>query len=141
MNKWDHYIKCKKGGNMTNNSMFTLPDIMNKAIESSWKRQELLTNNITNIDTPGFRRKDLNFEKVLSAEIEKTGDIHKVDINKLYAEIVSPHAHFQHRLDGSNVDIDWEMAEVAKNKIKYDALVTQTSRYFQRIKSVVNNVR
>lgn len=126
---------------MTNNKMFSLPDIMNKAIESSWKRQELLTNNIANIDTPGYKRRDINFEKVLTAEVEKTGNIHKVNINKLYGEIMSPHSNHKHRIDGSNVDIDWEMAEVAKNKIKYDALVTQTSRHLQRIKSVVNNVR
>ncbi len=126
---------------MTTNKMFSLPDVMNKAIESSWKRQELLTDNIVNIDTPGYRRKDINFEKVLRAEVEKTGNIHKVDINQLYAEILSPYSNFQHRIDGSNVDIDWEMAEISKNKIKYDALVTQTSRHLQRIKSVITNVR
>lgn len=126
---------------MTNNRMFSLPDIMNKAIESSWKRQELLSTNIANKDTPGYKRKDINFEKVLTAEFEKTGNMHEVNINKLYGEIMSPYSDFQQRLDGSNVDIDWEMAEVAKNKIKYDALVTQTSRQLQRIKSVITNVR
>lgn len=126
---------------MTDNKMFTLPNIMNKAIESSWKKQELLSDNVANIDTPGYRRKDINFERVLTAEVDKANNVHDVDINKLYGEIISPHSNFQHRIDGSNVDIDWEMAEVAKNKIKYDALVTQTSRYFQRLKSVVNNVR
>ncbi|HHX59575.1 MAG TPA: flagellar basal body rod protein FlgB [Epulopiscium sp.] len=126
---------------MTNNRMFSLPDIMNKAIESSWKRQELLSTNIANKDTPGYKRKDINFEKVLTAEFEKTGNMHEVNINKLYGEIMSPYSDFQQRLDGSNVDIDWEMAEVAKNKIKYDALVTQTSRQLQRIESVITNVR
>ena len=126
---------------MTNNRMFSLPDIMNKAIESSWKRQELLTDNIANVDTPGYRRKDLNFEKVLTAEVEKTGNMHKVNIDQLYSEILDPYSNFHHRLDGSNVDIDWEMAEVSKNKIKYDALVTQTSRHLQRVKSAITNVR
>lgn len=126
---------------MINNRMFSLPNIMNKAIDSAWKRQEMLTENITNIDTPGYKRKDINFEKVLRAEVAKTGDMHKVDINQLYGEILSPYSSFQHRLDGSNVDIDWEMAELSKNKIKYDALVTQTSRHLQRIKSVISNVR
>lgn len=126
---------------MTNNKLFSLPDIMNRAIEASWKRQELLTENIANIDTPGYRRKDINFEKVLVAEVEKTGNIHKVNIDALYGEIMDPYSNFQHRIDGSNVDIDWEMSELAKNKIKYDALVTQTSRNLQRIKSVISNVR
>lgn len=126
---------------MTNNRMFSLPDIMNKAIEASWKKQELLTDNITNIDTPGYRRKDLNFEKVLTAQVEKTGNMHKVNINQLYGEILDPYSNFKHRMDGNNVDIDWEMAEISKNKIKYDALVTQTSRYLQRVKGVITNIR
>lgn len=130
-----------KGKPMTNNKIFSLPNIMDKAIKSSWERQELLTNNVANVDTPGYRRKDLNFEKVLTSELEKAKDIHSLDVNKLYGEITSPYSGFQHRIDGSNVDIDHEMAEIAKNKIKYDALVTQTSRHLQRIKSVVNNVR
>ena len=126
---------------MTNNKIFSLPDIMNKAIESSWQRQELLTDNITNIDTPGYKRKDINFEKVLRTEVDKVGSVHKVDIDQLYGEILSPFSNFNHRVDGSNVDIDWEMAELAKNKIKYDALVTQTSRHLQRVKSVISNIR
>lgn len=126
---------------MTSNRMFTIPNIMNKALEATWTRQELITNNIANVDTPGYKRKDINFEKVLIAEVEKANNIHEININKLQAEITSPHSGFQHRLDGSNVDIDWEATELAKNKIKYDALVTQTGRYFQRLKSVVNNTR
>lgn len=126
---------------MTGNRMFTIPNIMNKALEAAWTRQELITNNIANVDTPGYKRKDLNFEKVLTAEVKKANNIHEININKLQADITSPHSGFQHRLDASNVDIDWEATELAKNKIKYDALVTQTGRYFQRLKSVVNNTR
>lgn len=126
---------------MTSNRMFTLPDIMNKALESSWTRQELITNNIANVDTPGYKRKDINFEQVLRTQVEKTGDMHKVDIDQLYSEIMSPYSGFENRMDGSNVDIDWEMGELAKNKIKYDALATQTTRYLQRIKNVITNVR
>lgn len=126
---------------MNNIKMFSLPDIMNKAIGASWQRQGLLTNNVANIDTPGYKRKDLNFEKVLRSEVGKTDNLDKVDIDQLYGEIIAPYSNFEHRMDGSNVDIDWEMAEVAKNKIKYDALVTQTSRHLQRMKSVISNVR
>ncbi len=45
------------------------------------------------------------------------------------------------RTDGNNVDIDSEMAELAKNNIYYDAVVQQLSRYFSNIKSAVNEGR
>ncbi len=126
---------------MINDKMFTLPNIMNKALEASWNRQELITNNIANTDTPGYQRKDISFEQSLRQQVEKHTSIHKIDLGQLQGEIVSPNSNFRHRLDGSNVDVDWEMAELAKNKIKYDAIVTQTSRHLQRLKSAVNNVR
>lgn len=126
---------------MTNNRMFTLPNIMNKALESSWEKQKLITNNIANIDTPGYRRKDIDFEKVLRNHVTKTKNIHHINVDQLYGEIISPNQNFQNRLDGNNVDVDWEMAELAKNKIKYDALATQTARYLQRLETVVSNTR
>jgi len=45
------------------------------------------------------------------------------------------------RTDGNNVDIDIEMANMAKNSIYYDALAQQLSRYFSTLKSAINEGR
>jgi flagellar basal-body rod protein FlgB len=45
------------------------------------------------------------------------------------------------RKDGNNVDVDVEMAELAKNSIKYNALIAQMSKEFSRIKLAINGGR
>ncbi|HWQ29467.1 MAG TPA: flagellar basal body rod protein FlgB, partial [Negativicutes bacterium] len=42
------------------------------------------------------------------------------------------------RRDENNVNVDTEMAELAKNTIKYNALVAQLSKEFSRIKYAIN---
>ena len=43
------------------------------------------------------------------------------------------------RLDGNNVDIDIEMAEVAKNQLYYSALANRMGGYVSKIKSIINS--
>ena len=43
------------------------------------------------------------------------------------------------RLDGNNVDIDIEMAEVAKNQLYYNALANQMSSHIGKLKSVITS--
>ena len=45
------------------------------------------------------------------------------------------------RTDGNNVDIDREMAEVAKNSIFYQANAQQLGRYYSTLKSVITGGR
>ena len=42
-----------------------------------------------------------------------------------------------YRLDGNNVDIDTENAELAKNQIKYYTMIDSISQEFSRLKSVM----
>ena len=43
------------------------------------------------------------------------------------------------RLDGNNVDIDIEMAEVAKNQLYYSALATAVGGHISKLKSVITS--
>jgi flagellar basal-body rod protein FlgB len=45
------------------------------------------------------------------------------------------------RLDGNNVDIEREMAEMAKNTIRYSVMAQKISNEFSKIKSVINEGR
>ena len=43
------------------------------------------------------------------------------------------------RVDGNNVDIDFEMADLAKNQIYYNAMAKKMGGYIQGIKSVISS--
>ena len=50
---------------MFTTNVFDYTNILDKAADASWMRENVITNNIANIDTPGYKRQDVDFESVL----------------------------------------------------------------------------
>lgn len=109
-------------------------NIIHKALDASWKTNEVIAQNISNIDTPGYKRKTVSFEKELLDAMESKG-FKKSDVDKIEIKITEDNKNLSMRLDGNNVDIDAEMAAMAKNTIQYNAL-TQLAGY-SKLKMVI----
>ena len=95
-----------------------------KTLDASADRQRAIANNIANIETPGYKRRYVAFEDELRRVMdERTGDDLDKGLNELtpvsQTDVFSPA-----REDGNNVNIDAEIADMAKNTIKYRAAVT-----------------
>ena len=88
------------------------------AMRGSSLRQTLLTDNLANVNTPGYQRKDVDFHAQLSSAME-SGE-------PLEAVAFSPSTDSSRvvRADGSGIDADQESAELAKNALEYQALVS-----------------
>ena len=101
--------------------------------------------NIANVDTPHYKRKDINFESLLQAELaggtdslyDRVVEANK-DLTVLDPQIYTDNANLSYRLDGNNVDIATEEAYLAENQIKYQALVDLMNQEFSRYKTVLN---
>ena len=64
---------------------------------------------------------------------EKVANISKADLRiRSYTDS----SGFAYRLDGNNVDIDTENAALARNQLKYNALVDSINHEFSMIKAV-----
>ena len=53
--------------------IFSSIDVINKAIDASLIRKNLISQNISNSDTPGYKRVDADFESVLAKEVKLKG--------------------------------------------------------------------
>jgi flagellar basal-body rod protein FlgB len=124
--------------------------ILEKALDAAWMRNEAISNNIANANTPGYKKSDVNFENQLANAAQfQIGSAVKSskflpignDRGSIPAPQMNQQTHTSVRKDGNNVDIDVEMAELAKNAIKYNALITQISKKFGSIKMVLNEGR
>jgi flagellar basal-body rod protein FlgB len=123
---------------MINSTAFDYVNVLTKAADASYQREAILANNISNVDTPGYKRKDLNFEGVLSQELQSLDKkISELDTSKLTANVYTDHSNYSYRMDGNNVDIDTENVELASEQIKYEALTSSISSQFSRMKSVL----
>lgn len=90
------------------------------ALRGASMRQTLLTDNLANINTPGYQRKDVDFHAQLRAA-QASGDVTSVD----FRPATDPARTV--RADGSGIDADQEAAALAKNALEYQALAEISS--------------
>lgn len=132
---------------MIGSNAYNYINVLNKAADASWTRNEVIANNIANVSTPNYKRKDIKFEDYMRQELMKDGidggDLNKrvanVDLAKLRTTLYTDQSELSYRLDGNNVDINTENANLAENQIKYYTLLDSMSQEFSRIKSVLSN--
>jgi flagellar basal-body rod protein FlgB len=90
---------------------------LERALEGSSLRQQAIAQNIANVNTPGYRRQDVDFASALHAAWDRGAGA---------VESVSPAVQTDQsavmRADGSSVDIDTEAASQSKNGLQYEAI-------------------
>lgn len=128
---------------MIGSNAFNYINVLDKAADASLVRQEVLSNNIANVDTPDYKRKDVTFESLLQKQLDGNGSLnHKVantNLSKLKASIYTDQKNLSYRMDGNNVDIDTEQAYSAENQVRYYMLLESMTQEFSRLKTVLQN--
>lgn len=130
---------------MITSGIYNYVNILDKAADAANLRNELLTNNIANVSTPNYKRKDLDFESVLQGELAGEKNLSKAvkkanqNLETLAAQVYTDNASLSYRLDGNNVDINTEEARLAENQIKYQALVDLMNQEFARYNTVLSS--
>lgn len=121
-------------------SAYNYINVLDKAADASWVRNSVISNNLANVDTPNYKRKDVQFESYL-AEAIAGGDSLDDNIANVDLDAINPTTYvdgaYAYRLDGNDVDVDTESAELAKNQLRYYTLLDSMSQEFARIKSVL----
>ncbi|MFC7061217.1 flagellar basal body rod protein FlgB [Halobacillus seohaensis] len=116
---------------------------LENSLNHSTKKNEAISDNIANVDTPGYKSKDVVFKDVLqnelgSFEAKRTNSRHlpfEGQGTSNSVTVTNEGTTYNH--NGNSVDIDKEMNELAKNQIQYQALVNRMSGKFNSIKSVI----
>jgi flagellar basal-body rod protein FlgB len=127
---------------MIGSGAFNYINVLDKAADASWSRNTIITNNLANVDTPNYKRKDVQFESYLM-EALAGGDsldesINDLDLSTINSTTYVEHSNLSYRLDGNNVNVSTENAELAKNQIKYYTLLDSMSQEFTRMRSVLS---
>jgi len=124
---------------------------VHKALDAAQLRQQVISNNIANATTPGFKKSSVKFEEYLKNELNnkgisgyRTNSLH-IPIGSSRLQDLSPKVvvHQDSAINNNlnNVDIEAEMTNLAKNQILYDALIQNISGKFQKLKTVIGGGR
>ena len=125
--------------------MFGFVNVLKAAADASWTREEVLTNNIANVDTPNYKRQDVDFTTYLRSALSRTNGgsssltnrVNNLNYNDVAIRTYTDNSTLSYRLDGNNVDLSTENVELASEQINYNALIDSMNNEFSRFKTVL----
>ncbi|OKP83778.1 flagellar basal body rod protein FlgB [Paenibacillus sp. P32E] len=117
-------------------------------LDAATKRQSVLANNVANVDTPNFKRSDVNFESFLQQQesgLQSTLNAKVTDSRHFQfgtstivpAAVVSTDETTSMNNNDNNVDMDREQALSAENQLRYNAYVEQLNSQITMMRTVV----
>lgn len=115
---------------------------LEKGLEYSTLKQKVISQNISNVDTPNYKAKTVSFQDALSNANDQLRAIRTNPRHFHFEPHSNHHAikannNVQYNHNGNSVDVDQEMADLAKNQIYYNALVERLNGKFQSLQSVI----
>ena len=124
---------------------FGYVNVLKTAADASWLREEVLTNNIANVDTPNYKRQDVDFTTYLRSALSRTNGgsssltnrVNNLNYNDIAIRTYTDNSTLSYRLDGNNVDLSTENVELASEQINYNALIDSMNNEFSRFKTVL----
>ena len=129
---------------MINSGAYDYINVLDKAADAAWTRTDVIANNIANVDTPGYKRQDVDFEGELQRALGNSkyttmdDKVAALDTKDLTPRTYTDSANFSYRLDGNNVDIDTENVTLAANELKYNGIMTAMQTEFSNLKSAMS---
>ena len=93
---------------MIQTNAFDYINVLDRAADAAWQRNEAISNNIAN-----------------------------VDLSRLRGRAYVDYANYSYRLDGNNVDIENENVMLAENQLKYQGLISSINQEFTNLKTVM----
>lgn len=111
-------------------SLTSLDGVLDRSLTGLASRQRAIAQNMANLETPGYKAKDVRFEDVLRSEVQGQTDASALRLTKpghidpgapaRQVGVVTPNTKM--RADGNSVDLDEEMIKLADTQLTYDAV-------------------
>jgi flagellar basal-body rod protein FlgB len=116
------------------------------ALKGLAARQQTISSNIANVDTPGYSAKEVDFETMLQRTLNSSASsVSMTKTSKLHMDKTTSSSSFYttnnraggtYREDGNNVDIDTELIDMSETNIKYQAISQGISSKLLLLKSI-----
>jgi flagellar basal-body rod protein FlgB len=126
--------------------------ILELSMRARAARHEVLSANIANADTPGYRPRDVDFNSIIRSAAEPEGvsgeerDQRMKTLSDapldLEAAIYQPefpdNRHGEDRLDGNSVSLDRQIGLLTENSLAYEANLTLLSRTLAKLRYAIS---
>ena len=128
--------------------IFSDPAILTaqSALDGLALRQDAIGRNLANVDTPGYKAQEINFESALkraenglnglALQITNAAHLTGLKSDPAALGLVTLRQGGSARADGNNVDVDQELSQMAETGIRFQALTQLVSKKLLLLKSI-----
>ena len=112
-----------------------------RSLDFLWQKQQVVTNNIANVDTPGYKTKYVTFEDTFRGKLRaasQTGDREQIQhaIETSHWQVHNTQNETS-RLDENNVDSDVELMELTRTALQYQYLLHAVNSDVTRLRTAI----
>lgn len=122
------------------------------SLDALWLKTQVISNNMANVDTPGFKASTVSFEEVLSQAAEKRGGKENGGDGGDSARgasfegtgfrtTVATHVDSSVRVDENNVVLEEQQSELWKTYAQYSYLLDRLGGHYNNINSAISTMR
>ena len=120
--------------------------LLQEGLSAASLRSKVISNNIANVNTKGYKAYHVKFEDNLNAsidslELKTTQDKHITNSNQSGNIQVVQDTGVSMKSDGNSVDVDNEMADQAANALNYNAMITELNNRLAITRFVIGDGR
>lgn len=116
--------------------------LLSKDLDGLWMRQQAISGNLANWETPGYKSREVSFEDQLQKTISSQSSQKRSEMLQAI-EDTEPQATvsqaLSQRMDGNNVDVTQQNAEFTRTQINYMYSLRELSDNFSRISYVITD--
>lgn len=120
--------------------------LLERSMDASNIRQQLLNQNLANVNTPHYKRLDIDFKSILDDSTEKDElelkRTHPKHFGNSVPELggikVTRETKTLSRYDTNNVDPEYEMSQVSENSLFFQSLASSWKQEMTRLKSAID---
>lgn len=114
--------------------------LLSKDLDGLWTRQQAISDNLANYETPGYKSKSVSFEDQLKAQLAAQGETPSGRIGGIenVTPVTTEASDETYRADGNGVDLEKENLEMARTGLNYLYSLQAVSDEFSRLKTVIN---
>ncbi len=119
---------------------------LERSMDASVLRGQLISHNIANVNTPNYKRLDIDFASALAeamppvtTELVRTSPRHLTGVKppeNVPFQIVQENKTSS-REDGNNVDVEFEMTQVTENSLHFQAVAQSWKQQMSRLKMAI----
>ena len=121
--------------------IFGQQELLGAAMQASVLRNNVIVNNIANADTPGYKKRSVQFESFFQNAVAEYRATNNVNLRGSEPVIMFDDPKFKYRIDENNVNIEIEMVNQYENAVKYDVISSGSMNNYRRLGLVLSGIR